>query len=60
METNLRVFSTAYPDGYIIRWPEGMPKPKLDDMTGLLKQSLFNAITPRHKQKLKLVKRQSA
>lgn len=57
---NLRVFSTAYPDGRRVTYENGMPRLLLDDMSTLCKEALFNAITPRHKQKLKLVKRQSA
>lgn len=57
---NLKVQSSAYPDGRRITYDQGMPAPKIEDMATFVKSALMDAVKSKHSLSLKLLKRNSA
>lgn len=46
---NIKISHTALPDGSIIKYSNGMDKPKILNLGNVMKKSLFNAVQQKRK-----------
>jgi hypothetical protein len=56
MENVYKISHTAFPDGSVIKYPEGMNKPEILNFGNVIKKSLFNAATQNRSKSTKMIK----
>jgi hypothetical protein len=52
MENIYKVSHTAFPDGSIINYKDGMSKPEISNFGNVIKKSLFKAATKKYRTKM--------
>lgn len=56
MENTYKVSHTAFPDGSMVKYLNGMKKPETADFSHVIKKALLNAIRQNHKKAVDVIR----